>query len=65
MTPVGMIVDPRQESVVNLLSEINVLYVVPFHNLPRFRASSHAVMPKGHALMFEFGAKPKVLGNVV
>ena len=65
MTPVGMIVDPRQESVINLLSEINVLLVVPLHNRPRFRAPTHTVMPKGHALMFEFGAQPKVLGNVV
>ena len=56
MTPVGVVVDPRQENAINFLGQVDILFVVPLHYCPRFRAPIHTVMPKGHAHMFCLGA---------
>ncbi len=56
MTPVRMIIYPRQENVINLFCQVHILFVIPLHYCPCFRTSVHTVMPKRHAHMFCFAA---------
>lgn len=64
-TDYGVVVNPREELLVESLEDLNVLSVIGFHNPPTLRITFHAPGPQGHAFVLFLSVYSYVLSDVV
>lgn len=65
ISPVRVVLDPRQECVINALQQPHVLLVVGFHRAPVGAVAVHAAAPQLHTFVPCLVAEVELLGHEV